>query len=67
MGQLTETLQIVSGILFKIGIAGTAFMVIYLLFYMLEFADIKKISIGFCSVFIAIWFLIIVSGVIMII
>jgi hypothetical protein len=67
MALSVELFRITAGILSKVGIAGTAFMVLYLLFHMLELADLKKATVGFCSLLGIIWLLVIACGVLMII
>lgn len=62
-----ELFQTTAEILARVGIIGTAFMVIYLLIHMLELADLKKAAIGFCSLLIFIWILVIACGVFMVI
>jgi hypothetical protein len=62
-----EILKIASGVLLKLGIVGTSLMVIYLLVLMLEIADLKKVTITFCSIFMVVWLLVIACGVLMII
>lgn len=67
MAQLGEILEVAANILIKVGIVGTGFMILYLLFYMLELADLKKAAVGFCSMLLLVWLLVIACGVIMII